>query len=258
MIDLSMTQVSHGFHLPDESWLPVLHNIDLTIPAGSHVSIVGPSGSGKSTLLNIMGLLDMPAQGDYLLDGKDVRTYSNRALAKKRGETFGFVFQQFNLLPGRTALENVAAPLLYSTGKQFWLRKKYAAEMLDRVGLSHRLSATPERLSGGEQQRVAIARALVRRPAVLLADEPTGALDVDTGIEIINLLESLIHENGSTLVAITHDTSIAKRAKTQFRISRGELTSVIDVAEATPLDAAAPPDADTLLPSASADKQVQL
>lgn len=225
MTELCLQNVNHGFRLPDESWLPVLHEVNVSIPTGSHVSVVGPSGSGKSTLLNIMGLLDMPSSGNYALDGVDVRSFKQRALAKKRGETFGFVFQQFNLLAGRTAVQNVAAPLLYSTGKQFWRRNTLAAEMLERVGLGHRLEATPDRLSGGEQQRVAIARALVRNPAVLLADEPTGALDVDTGLAVVALLEQLVHENGSTLVMITHDPAIAQRAPLRFQIDRGRLST---------------------------------
>lgn len=223
---ISLEALSHGFELPDGSWLPILHDINLQVEPGASISIVGPSGSGKSTLLNLIGLLDMPAGGEYFLLGQSVRDIPKRRLAQLRGEMFGFVFQQFNLLPMRTALENVAAPLLYSTGKQFWTRKKAAAEMLERVGLSHRLEATPERLSGGEQQRVAIARALVRHPKVVLADEPTGALDVKTGQTIVALLESLAQTNGTTLITITHDQAVAARSAHQLRINEGVLETV--------------------------------
>lgn len=227
MSELRLSNVNHGFRLPDETWLPVLHDINLTISQGSHVSIVGPSGSGKSTLLNLIGLLDVPSDGTYTLDEQDVRTYKARNLAKLRGATFGFVFQQFNLLAGRTALDNVVAPLLYSSGKQFWKRESIAKEMLERVGLGHRILATPDRLSGGEQQRVAIARSLVRRPSVLLADEPTGALDVDTGKMVMGLLEDLVSSDGATLVVITHDPNIAARGQYQYRIDRGHLQHLV-------------------------------
>lgn len=223
---VSLQNLSHGFDLPDGSWLPILHDINLTVQPGASVSIVGPSGSGKSTLLNLIGLLDMPAGGDYYLMGENVRSIPKRRLAQLRGEMFGFVFQQFNLLPMRTALENVAAPLLYATGKQFWSRKKTAAHMLERVGLGHRMDATPERLSGGEQQRVAIARALVRGPKVVLADEPTGALDVKTGQNIVSILESLAHSEGTTLITITHDQAVAARSQHQLRINEGVLQPV--------------------------------
>ena len=144
---------------------------------------------------------------------------------RKRGADVGFVFQQFNLLAGRTALENVITPLLYASGSRFWRRRAIAADMLERVGLGHRLDARPEVLSGGEQQRVAIARALVRAPRLILADEPTGALDVETGAAVIDLLEAVAEENGSALVVITHDPAVAARAQTRYRLDAGLLAA---------------------------------
>ncbi len=193
---LELSGVTRSVLLPDDRELEILRGIDLTVGAGEHVSIVGRSGTGKSTLLNILGLLDSPTSGDYLLDGVPIGGLSGRARARRRGTDFGFVFQQFNLLQGRTALENVVAPLLYARGRQFWQRRTLAAQMLERVGLGDRLDTTPEKLSGGEQQRVAIARALVRVPRVILADEPTGALDVDTGSEVMDLLDTIAGETG--------------------------------------------------------------
>lgn len=224
---VSFNNVSHGFRLPDGSWLPILHNISLDIDPGQRISIVGPSGSGKSTLLNLLGLLDLPSDGEYTLDGTDVRLIPKKRLAQLRGSTFGFIFQQFNLLPMRTAVQNVAAPLLYDRGTRFWQRNKLAADMLERVGLGHRLTATPERLSGGEQQRVAIARALIRRPRVLLADEPTGALDVKTGRVVVSLLEELVAEEGTTLVTITHDPAIAERSPIRWQMTEGRVSALV-------------------------------
>ncbi len=223
---LELSGVTRSVLLPDDRELEILRGIDLTVGAGEHVSIVGRSGTGKSTLLNILGLLDSPTSGDYLLDGVPIGRLSGRARARRRGTDFGFVFQQFNLLQGRTALENVVAPLLYARGRQFWQRRTLAAQMLERVGLGDRLDTTPEKLSGGEQQRVAIARALVRVPRVILADEPTGALDVDTGSEVMDLLDTIAGENGSALIAITHDLAVASRAARQFRLADGVLTPI--------------------------------
>ncbi|WP_082618280.1 ABC transporter ATP-binding protein [Oerskovia sp. Root22] len=223
---LELHGVTRSVRLPDDRILEILRGIDLTVDAGEHVSIVGRSGTGKSTLLNILGLLDTPTAGEFLLDGVPIGRLSGRVRARRRGADFGFVFQQFNLLQARTALENVAAPLLYAQGKQFWNRKTLAAEMLERVGLGDRLDTMPEKLSGGEQQRVAIARALVRGPRVILADEPTGALDVDTGGEVMDLLDTIAQENGSALIAITHDLAVASRAKRHFRLAEGVLTPI--------------------------------
>ncbi|GAA4974455.1 ABC transporter ATP-binding protein [Kineococcus glutinatus] len=223
---LHLAAVGRAVPLPDGSTLRILTGVDLDVPAGEHIAVVGRSGSGKSTLLNIIGLLDSPTTGTYLLDGEPVERLGQRRRSRLRGATFGFVFQQFNLLPGRTATENVASPLLYASGRQFWNRTRIAQEMLERVGLGHRLDTMPEKLSGGEQQRVALARSLVRAPRVLLADEPTGALDVDTGSAVMDVLEELVRENGTTLVTITHDLSVAARADRQFRLDHGVLSEV--------------------------------
>ena len=178
---LELTDVTRSVRLPDDRMLHILQGVTIAVGAGEHVAVVGRSGTGKSTLLNILGLLDAPTTGEYLLEGVPIGRLSNGTRTRRRGRDFGFVFQQFNLLPGRTALENVAAPLLYARGRQFWNRTRLATEMLERVGLGDRIDTMPDKLSGGEQQRVAIARALVRGPRVILADEPTGALDVETG-----------------------------------------------------------------------------
>jgi putative ABC transport system ATP-binding protein len=223
-VQLRLTGVGRDVRLPDGELLPILADVDLTVAAGEHVAIVGRSGSGKSTLLNVLGLLDSPTAGEYLLDGQDTRRLRGRRRARLRGECFGFVFQQFNLLPRRTAAENVAAPLLYARGREFLTRARAAREVLDRVGLGDRADQVPERLSGGEQQRVAIARALVRGPRVVLADEPTGALDVETGRAVMALLAEATAERGAALVTITHDPAVAALADRQLRLEAGRLT----------------------------------
>ena len=223
---LELTDVTRSVRLPDDRLLHILQGVTVAVDAGEHVAIVGRSGTGKSTLLNILGLLDAPTTGQYLLEGVPIGKLSNGARTKRRGRDFGFVFQQFNLLPGRTALENVAAPLLYARGRQFWSRTRLAAEMLERVGLGDRLDAMPDKLSGGEQQRVAIARALVRGPRVILADEPTGALDVETGGEVMDLLDEIASQTGAALVTITHDLAVASRAERQYRLTDGVLVPI--------------------------------
>ena len=220
---LRLEGVRRSVALPDGSSLPILQDVTLDVAHGEHLAIVGRSGSGKSTLLNILGLLDTPTGGQYLIDGADAASLSARRRGRMRGEVFGFVFQQFNLLPRRTASENVAAPLLYARGVDFWQRRRRALDALDRVGLSHRAGSAPEQLSGGEQQRVAIARAIVRSPRVLLADEPTGSLDVDTGAAVMDLLQEVTVSTGATLLTITHDLSVAARADRQFRLVAGHL-----------------------------------
>ncbi|GAA2984574.1 putative ABC transport system ATP-binding protein [Microbacterium terrae] len=212
--------------LPDDTRLDILRGIDLEIGAGDHVSIVGRSGSGKSTLLNLLGMLDSPSEGTVSFRGDAVGRMGQAKLDRLRGRNVGYVFQQFNLLPGRSALENVAMPLSYAKGREFWARKTIAADMLDRVGLSHRLESPPEQLSGGEQQRVAIARALVRRPALILADEPTGALDVETGGAVMTLLDDIASEAEAALVTITHDVHVAARARRHYRLEAGVLAPV--------------------------------
>jgi len=224
---LELTDVTRSVRLPDERILRILQGVTLSVDAGEHVAVVGRSGTGKSTLLNILGLLDSPTSGQYILDGTPIGRLSGRARAHRRGDDFGFVFQQFNLLPGRTALENVAAPLMYARGRAFWRRFTLAAQILDRVGLGDRLDTMPDKLSGGEQQRVAIARALVRRPRVILADEPTGALDVETGGEVMSLLDEIASDTGAALIAITHDLAVAARAQRHYRLADGVLVPIM-------------------------------
>ena len=220
---MELAGVTRTVELPNGELLPILRGIDFDVAPGDHVSIIGQSGSGKSTLLNIIGMLDLPDGGTYTFDGTDVSTLNDASRAGLRGDSFGFVFQQFNLFPSRTALDNVEVPLLYDKGPKFWRRRELAAEMLDRVGLGDRLDAMPGRLSGGEQQRVAIARALVRMPKVILADEPTGALDLDTGAVVMDLLEEVARENDSALLVITHDLEVAERADRIVELRDGTL-----------------------------------
>lgn len=213
--------------LPDGDRLTILSGVDLDVERGDRVSIVGRSGSGKSTLLNILGLIDAPTEGTVSFDDQDAARFSGNRRDRIRGEGIGFVFQQFNLLARRTALENVMTPLLYDSGRDFWRRRLLATEMLTSVGLDHRLDSTPDRLSGGEQQRVAIARALVRRPRLILADEPTGALDLDTGQSVMELLEAVADRTDAALITITHDPNIAARADRHFRLDAGHLSVAV-------------------------------
>ena len=197
--------VTRTVTLPDGEDLHILRGVNLDVAAGEHVSIVGRSGTGKSTMLNIVGLLDAPTSGSYELDGVDTTRLGEGRRARMRGEDFGFVFQQFNIFAARTAAENVEVPLLYAPGTQLLRRRSIALDMLERVGLADRADSYPGEMSGGEQQRIAIARALVRRPRVILADEPTGALDPDTGRVVMSLLEEVARESNSALIVITHD-----------------------------------------------------
>ena len=223
---LELEGVTRTVELPDDEPLHILRGVDLTVDVGDHVSIVGRSGSGKSTLLNLLGLLDNPTQGDIRFDGVRIADMSTKKRDRARGKDVGFIFQQFDLLGGRTALENAMTPLLYASGRQFWQRERIALEMLDRVGLSHRAQSMPEKLSGGEQQRVAIARALVRGPRLILADEPTGALDVETGSTVMALLDEVAQNSGAALITITHDANIAALARRHYRLDRGVLAPV--------------------------------
>ncbi|WP_165066904.1 ABC transporter ATP-binding protein [Marisediminicola senii] len=221
---LELQGVTRSVRLPDSSVLDILRGVDLEVDVGDHVSVVGRSGSGKTTLLNLLGLLDAPSSGTIHFDGRLVSRLRSGQRDRARGADIGFIFQQFNLLPGRTALENVQTPLLYATGRQFWQRRRLAAEMLDRVGLSGRMQSMPEKLSGGEQQRVAIARALVRGPRLILADEPTGALDIETGTTVMALLDDVAEASGAALITITHDTNVAALARRHYRLDTGVLT----------------------------------
>lgn len=196
-----------------------LNKISISIAAKEFVAIVGPSGSGKSTLMNMIGCLDTPSSGTYILDGKDVSKYNDNKLAEIRNFKIGFVFQKYNLLPKLNAFENVELPLIYQ-GKSTRERKKLVFEALAKVGLEDRYASTPTQLSGGQQQRVSIARALVTNPPVILADEPTGALDSKTGKEVLELFR-VLHESGNTIVLITHDLDVAKKANRNIRIQDG-------------------------------------
>ncbi|MFD4421909.1 ABC transporter ATP-binding protein [Agromyces sp. NPDC058484] len=213
--------------------LTILAGIDLEVDEGDRISIVGRSGSGKSTLLNVLGLLDAPSSGELHFLGENAMRLRGAARDRLRGREVGFVFQQFNLLSGRTALENVATPLYYASGRSFWQRERIAREMLERVGLGERAAQLPSRLSGGEQQRVAIARALVRRPRLILADEPTGALDLATGQTVMELIEDVAAETGAALLTITHDPAIAALASTHLRLENGRLLTDASAAESS-------------------------
>lgn len=221
---VSLKGVTRTVRLPDDQELHILRGVDLAVHSGGHTAVIGRSGCGKSTLLNLLGLLDLPTSGGLCFQGMPVQQLSSNVRAKLRGSAVGFVFQQFNLLPGRSALDNVITPLLYARGAAFWRRRELAMDMLDRVGLAGRAQTLPNMLSGGEQQRVAIARALVRRPRLILADEPTGALDVDTGQAVMALLDTVATESGAALITITHDLNVASLARACYRLESGVLT----------------------------------
>jgi len=218
---LTMQNICKSYYMNEEE-LEVLHNINLTIQTGEFLSILGPSGSGKSTMMNIIGCLDVPSSGNYLLSGNDINDLDEISLAKVRNKEIGFVFQSFQLLPRMSALQNVELPLIYS-GLSASERQKRAKAILDRVGLSDKMRNLPNQLSGGQQQRVAIARALVTEPSILLADEPTGALDQKTGAQVMELFEE-INKDGRTIIMITHDKHIASHAKRVVNILDGYLT----------------------------------
>lgn len=203
--------------------VPVLKDITMSVDDGEYVAIMGPSGSGKSTLMNIIGCLDKQTKGRFIFDGADIMKCSDKQLSNIRNSKIGFVFQNFNLLPRQSALENVELPLLYA-GFSRKKRREMAKDALRRVGLEDRMSFNPTQLSGGQKQRVAIARAIVNRPKLLLADEPTGALDTKSGDDVMELFEEL-NNDGVTIVMITHEPEIAEHAKRVMYIRDGELHS---------------------------------
>lgn len=218
---LAMQNICKSYYIGEEE-LEVLHNVNLTIHTGEFLSILGPSGSGKSTLMNIIGCLDVASAGKYFLSGNDINDLDEIELAKVRNKEIGFIFQSFQLLPRMSALQNVELPLIY-TGLPASERKKRSKTILERVGLTDKMRNLPNQLSGGQQQRVAIARALVTEPSILLADEPTGALDQKTGAQVMELFEEL-NRDGRAIIMITHDSNIARHAKRIVHILDGHLT----------------------------------
>ena len=216
---VKMEGVSKTF--PSSPPVHAVRSADLSVAAGEYLSIVGPSGSGKSTLLNLLGCLDRPTEGTYELNGTDVATLGDGQRAGLRGQTIGFVFQTFHLLPHRTVIENVMIGMLYNRVERS-NRMRLAREALERVGLAHRHDFLPTRLSGGEQQRAAIARAVVARPSLVLCDEPTGNLDSKTTASILDLFDELI-ESGLTIVSVTHDPAVSERAHRQVEIVDGRM-----------------------------------
>lgn len=210
----------HRYTMAGES-MTILKGLSFTIDYGEFVAIIGPSGSGKSTLMNMLGCLDVAGEGDYFLDGQEIRKLSDNKLAQIRNEKIGFIFQNFNLLPKLSAIENVELPLIYRK-MPHRERREVARNSLIRVGLEDRMHHRPSELSGGQQQRVAIARALAGAPPILLADEPTGALDTKTGQEVLQMIREL-NKQGHTIILITHDLEIAQQAKRIIRIQDGNL-----------------------------------
>ncbi len=219
---ISMRNLTKSYALGDTD-IPVIHGINLEIEKNEYVAIMGPSGSGKSTLMNIFGCLDDPTTGEYYFNGIDVSTLDDDSLSKMRNKEIGFIFQNFNLLPRINALQNVELPLVYA-GTTASERTERALIALERVGLSDRIYHKPSELSGGQKQRVAIARALVTNPGILLADEPTGALDSKTGVDIMRLFEEL-HQEGNTIILITHEQEIAEYAHRNIHILDGIIHS---------------------------------
>jgi putative ABC transport system ATP-binding protein len=219
-----LTGVSKSFRQSGKQ-VHALRGVELTVNVGEHIAVQGPTGGGKSTLLQILGALDVPTSGEVELNGSPVSKMSRSELTKLRGSLIGFIFQNYNLIPTMTAQENVEVALV-AVGVDASERRTRAIEMLSKVGLADRLQHLPAELSGGQQQRVAIARAMVKNPAVLLADEPTGNLDEQTRDEIMDLLEAQVAENNITLIVVTHDSAVAKRASRRLNIKDGVVREV--------------------------------
>lgn len=219
---IKLKSIKRDFALGAET-IRVLKGIDLTINQGEYVALMGPSGSGKSTLMNLLGCLDTPTSGSYILNGQDVSKMRDDELAEIRNKEIGFVFQTFNLLPRTTALDNVALPMIYA-GYGKAERSARAKEVLEQVNLGDRMDHQPNQLSGGQRQRVAIARALVNKPSIILADEPTGNLDSKTSVEIMKLFDE-IHQNGNTVILVTHEEDIAAYAHRVIRLRDGLIES---------------------------------
>ncbi len=219
---IDIKDIKRDFQLGSET-INVLKGIDLKINKGEYVALMGPSGSGKSTLMNLLGCLDTPTSGTYILNNKDVSQMVDDELAEIRNKEIGFVFQTFNLLPRTTALDNVALPMIYA-GFSKTDRTNRAKEVLNQVGLGDRMDHQPNQLSGGQRQRVAVARALVNKPSIILADEPTGNLDSKTSVEIMRLFDE-IHANGNTVILVTHEEDIAQHAHRIIRLRDGLIES---------------------------------
>lgn len=220
---LSLKDVKRHFTLASGGSLHILNGINLNVHPGEVAAVVGKSGSGKSTLLNLLGLLDTPSSGTYLCGDVNVGPLSDARLADLRASYFGFVFQQYILLDRRTALENVAEPLLFGSPRDIASRNQRAMKLLEAVGLEDRANQTPSHLSGGEQQRVAIARAMVRNPRMILADEPTGALDVSTGEMVLDMLFKQVRERDIGMILVTHDPQVASQADAIYTLENGQL-----------------------------------
>ncbi|HSP12265.1 MAG TPA: ABC transporter ATP-binding protein [Salegentibacter sp.] len=228
---IEIRNITRDFPLGSEI-VKVLKGIDLDIDRGEYVALMGPSGSGKSTLMNLLGCLDTPTSGTYILNGEDVSKMSDDELAEIRNKEIGFVFQTFNLLPRTTALDNVALPMVYA-GYSKAERTKRAEEVLTNVGLADRMDHKPNQLSGGQRQRVAVGRALVNNPSIILADEPTGNLDSVTSVEIMKLLDK-IHADGNTVIVVTHEEEIARHAHRIVRLKDGMIESDVQQERVAP------------------------
>lgn len=220
---ISLSKIFKTYELEDES-LTVLKDVSVTIKEGEFVAILGPSGSGKSTLMHILGLLDQPTSGKIIINGVDISTLNDDEISQLRSEFVGFVFQQFNLINKLTILENILLPTIYARKKLNYDPKVRGMELLKRFGIDSKADSFPNKISGGQQQRVAIARALIMKPSFILADEPTGNLDTKTGNTILDLLQELNKKDKITVIIVTHEADVAKRAQRQIKVVDGEIS----------------------------------